>query len=266
MAQDHRLVALRSPCATSRTSGDRPAAPVPASRRPRGRGARRSCSQSSAGHREASTKRSAEAGTDCAPNSLTKRTRRGTRRASSASSPTSPRCQPSQRWVSVPSSRGRCGIDPTVGDGRPGRVGLLERPLQPAVEDRLVPRRQLLGDEAAEASRPALGAHLRGVGHRLVVGAPLDDRGVVPEGVDGLACLADGLAPDLPGVAPLHREVLQQQDPHLVGGPVQLVTGDVRLDAQRVEAGLDRQLDVAPDLVRAWRRRARVGSAGCWRP
>ena len=41
----------------------------------------RSCSQSSSGHADASTKRSAEPGTDWAPNSLTKRTMRGTRRA-----------------------------------------------------------------------------------------------------------------------------------------------------------------------------------------
>ena len=81
----------------------------------------RRSSQSSWGHRLVSTKRSAWSGTDWAPNSLTNRTRRGITRATSASSPTSPRCQPSHMCESVPSSCGRCGATPpwaTV-----GRVG-----------------------------------------------------------------------------------------------------------------------------------------------
>ena len=91
---------------------------------------------------------------------------------------------------------------------------------------------------------------LRGVGDRLVVGAPLDDRRVVAERVDRLAGLAHGLAADLPGVAPLQREVLQQQHAELVRRPVQLVVGDVRLHPQGVEAGLDGELDVAAHVVR----------------
>ena len=73
---------------------------------------------------------------------------------------------------------------------------------------------------------------------------------MVAEGVDRLARLANGLLADLAGVAPLQREVLQQQDPQLVGGPVQLVPGDVGLHAQDVEAGLDGELHVAPDVGR----------------
>ena len=81
----------------------------------------RSASQSSAGQRDASTNSAARSGTDWAPNSLTNRTRRGSSRATSASSAASPRCQPSHMCESVPSSWGRCGATPpwaTV-----GRVG-----------------------------------------------------------------------------------------------------------------------------------------------
>ena len=121
-------------------------------------------------------------------------------------------------------------------------------------------------DEPAQPPAAAVGLDLRGIGDRLVVGAPLHDRRVVAERVDGLAGLAHGLPADLPGVPPLQREVLEQQHAELVGRPVQLVVGDVGLDAQRVEAGLDGQLDVAADVGRRGVGEARVGSAGGWRP
>ena len=100
------------PCARRRTSGDRPAAPAPTSPRPPGRGARAGRPSRARASATCRRSRSASAGTDWAPNSLTKRTRRGIRRASSASSPTSPRCQPSHMCESVPSSCGRCGATP----------------------------------------------------------------------------------------------------------------------------------------------------------
>ena len=55
---------------------------------------------------------SASAGTDWAPNSLTKRTIRGIVAANPGRSRSLPWCQPKYRWLSVPSSCGRCGSTP----------------------------------------------------------------------------------------------------------------------------------------------------------
>ena len=83
---------------------------------------------------------------------------------------------------------------------------------------------------------------------RFVVRAPHGDRRVVAELVDRFAGLAHGLLADRAGVAPLQREVLPQQHAELVGGVVQLGTGDVAVHPQEVEAGLAGQLDVAAQL------------------
>ena len=66
-----------------------------------------------------------------------------------------------------------------------------------------------------------------------------------------LARLAHGLAANVPAIAPLQREVLQEDDAELVGGGVQGVDGDVRLHAEGVEAGRHGTLDVAADERRA---------------
>ena len=135
-----------------------------------------------------------------------------------------------------------------VGDGRSRRVGLLEGALDPAVEHRLVPARELLAHEPPDPAGSRVALQLRGVGDRLVVGAPLHDRGMVTDGVDGLARLVDGAVPNAAAVAPLQREVLEQQHTELVGGVVQGVGRDVRLDAQAVEARFDGELDIAADV------------------
>ena len=69
-----------SPAASRRTSGARRAGSGPSSRRSRGRGGAARPSQSSRGHARGSTNSSAESGTAWAPNSLTKRTIRGSSR------------------------------------------------------------------------------------------------------------------------------------------------------------------------------------------
>ena len=148
-----------------------------------------------------------------------------------------------------PVELGEVGEHASVGDGGSRRVGLLERPLDPAVEDGLVPRRELVGEQPPEPPAARRRLDLGGVGDGLVVGAPLHDRGVVAERAHRLPSLAHGLSPDLTGVAPLQREVLQHQDAELVRGAVELVIGDVRLHAQHVEAGLGGELDVTAHLL-----------------
>jgi hypothetical protein len=86
-------------------------------------------------------------------------------------------------------------------------------------------------------------------GQRLVVAAPDGDRWVVAEQIDRLGGLADGLGSH-PGVAPLQREVLPQQQAMSVGGLVQLGATDVAVDAQQVQPGLAGQDDVGFDLLR----------------
>ena len=90
-------------------------------------------------------------------------------------------------------------------------------------------------------------AHL-GVGAAgIVVCAPHRDRRVVSEQVDRCTRLLDRLRAHRPGVAPLQREVLQEQHPEFVGGGVQLAVGDVAVDPQQVEAGIAADLEVAAD-------------------
>ena len=72
---------------------------------------------------------------------------------------------------------------------------------------------------------------------------------MVPELVDRRPGLGDRLRPHRAGVSPLQREVLEQQHAELVGGVVRRLRGDVAVHAQRVEPGLDRQLDVAAGVV-----------------
>ena len=103
----------------------------------------------------------------------------------------------------MPSSWGRWGAHAAVGDHRRLLVGRLEGPLHPAVEHRLVPRRQLLrrnGPRRCGASGVAAPCVVDG--ERLVVGAPHRDRRVVAEQVDRLAGLAHGLLADRAGVRP----------------------------------------------------------------
>ena len=118
--------------------------------------------------------------------------------------------------------------------------------------------------------RSALGSpHMDGVvldGHRLVVAAPQGDRGVVAEELDGGGGLADRLLADAAGVAPLEREVLPQQQALLVGGVVELGPGDVGVDAQEVEAGVEGQLDVARPARPGWPRRGPSASGPGWSP
>ena len=95
---------------------------------------------------------------------------------------------------------------------------------------------------------------------RVVVRVPLHDRRVVAELVDRRAGLVDRLAAHRPGVSPLEREVLEQEDAEFVGGVVDRSRRDVAVDAERVEAGLDRELDVASHLGRR-----RVGQPGAGR-
>ena len=142
-----------------------------------------------------------------------------------------------------------------VGDDGPGAVGVLQGPLHGAVEHRLVPGGELLRGQGTEAhATQGLGVapHRRVVldGHRLVVAAPDGDGRVVAEELDRRAGLADGLLAHASGVAPLEREVLPQEQPPLVGGVVQLGAGDVGVDAQQVETGVEGEVDVAGQLGR----------------
>ena len=177
---------------------------------------------------------------------------------------TSPRCQPSHRWLSVPSSWGRCGSTPPWATVGRVRVGLLEGALHPAVEHRLVPTRSCWRDETP---RPAgLGGRPRVAGASATGSSwahHCDDRGVVTERRrPPRAAWSNGLIADAAAVAPLQREVLEQQHAELVGGVVQGVGRDVGLDAQGVEAGFDGELDVAAGRRLVRRRRGRGGWAG----
>ena len=155
---------------------------------------------------------------------------------------------PAEPEVAVgPVELGEVGEHPAVGDRRSGRVGLLERPLDPAIEHRLVPRRKLLADEPAQPRARRVTVELWGIGDRLVVGAPLDDRRVMAERRHRLACLVNCFVADVAPIAPLQWEVLEEDHTELVGGGVQVLGGDVRLDAQRVESGVDGTLDVGAD-------------------
>ena len=152
-----------------------------------------------------------------------------------------------------------------VGHDESRRVGALDRALHPPVEHRLVPRRQLLGGHVAQARRRAVALDPERHRGRFVVGVPLHDRRVVAELVDRRPRLGDRLRPHRAGVSPLQREVLEQQHTELVGGVVRRLCGDVAVDAERVEPGLDRQLDVAAgialgDLTERDARRQQVGA------
>ena len=218
-------------------------------------------SQSRSGHADASTNSLALSGTDWAPNSLTKRTSAG-QRAGPLGELVDVAAVPAEPQVAVGAVELReVGEHAAVGDRRARRVGLLERPLHPAIEHRLVPRRQLLAGEPAQAGARRVAVELRGVGDRLVVGAPLDDRRVMAERRHRLARLADRLPADVAPVAPLQREVLEEHHAELVGRRVQVVGGDVRLHSQGVEAGLDGPLDVGADEL-GGRRRPDPGRAG----
>ncbi len=72
---------------------------------------------------------------------------------------------------------------------------------------------------------------------------------MVGQQIDRLAGLAAGLAPYRAAVAPLQGQVLPHQQPGLVGRFVQLGPGDVAVDAQEVEPGVDGQGHVAGQLV-----------------
>ena len=125
--------------------------------------------------------RVALSGTDWAPNSLTKRTSAG-HGAGSVGELADIAAMPAEPQVAVGAVElGEVGQHPAVGDRRSRRVGLLERPLDPAVEHRLVPRRELLSGDPAQSRTHRITVELGSVGDRLVVGAPLDDRRVMAE-------------------------------------------------------------------------------------
>ncbi len=96
-----------------------------------------------------------------------------------------------------------------MGDDGPRRVGLLERPLHPSVEDRLVPRRQLLAGEYSAAGSPsvALDADVDAAGS--LCAHHIDDRRVVAELIDGMPAPGrTAWRAHASGVPPLQREVL----------------------------------------------------------
>ena len=115
------------------------------------------CSQSRSGHRFGSMN-SAAAGTAWAPNSLTKRTIRGIERGE-ARQVAFVAVVPTEVEVAVGAVQQRqVWQHATVGDGRARLVGLLERSLDPAIEHRLVPRRQLLAGDVLECCLARVGA------------------------------------------------------------------------------------------------------------
>ena len=73
---------------------------------------------------------------------------------------------------------------------------------------------------------------------------------MVAELIDGLTRLAHRLLANRAGVPPLQWEVLPQQHAQLIGGVVQLGTGDVPVHPQEVETGLAGQFDVAAQFGR----------------
>ena len=91
--------------------------------------------------------------------------------------------------------------------------------------------------------------------------APERDARVVAEQVDHLARLAHRLLAGAARVAPLQREVLPEQEAGRVGRVVELGPGHVRVDAEQVEVGVDRELHVAGQLRGRSPRRAPCGSA-----
>ena len=118
-------------------------------------------SQSRSGHADASMNSVALSGTDCAPNSLTKRTSAG-HGAGSVGELADLAAMPAEPQVAVGAVElGEVGEHPAVGDRRSRRVGLLERPLDPAVEHRLVPRRELLSGDPAQARTRRITVELR---------------------------------------------------------------------------------------------------------
>ena len=95
-----------------------------------------------------------------------------------------------------------------VGDGFAGGIGLLERSFDPAIEHRLVPRRQLLCEHGACALLPVRSVGARR-GSRVVMSRPLNDRRVMTERINGGFRLTDRFPTHCSGMAPLQREVLQ---------------------------------------------------------
>ena len=142
------------------------------------------------------------------------------------------------------------GEHATVGDGGPRRIGLLERPLDPAVEDGLVPSRELMGEKppnapaGASATPPAV--H-RGPAHR----GRTTERSRGGGRASSTASRAWRTASRRIWRAYPHcsGKSCSTQDAELVRGAVQLVVGDVRLHAQHVEAGLGGELDVPAHLL-----------------
>ena len=94
------------------------------------------------------------------------------------------------------------GEHPRVRHAQSCRVGPLERSFDPAVEDRLVPRGQLLGCDVLQPGAGGVALDTDRDRGRVVVSVPLDDRRVVAEHVDGGTCLFDRLGPYRPCVAP----------------------------------------------------------------
>ena len=71
---------------------------------------------------------------------------------------------------------------------------------------------------------------------------------MVAEQVDHLPGLADRLLARATCVAPLQRKVLPEQQAGGVRGVVELEPGDVRVDSQQIEVGIDRELHVVEQL------------------
>ena len=163
---------------------------------------------------------------------------------------------PAEVEVRVGATRAGVGEHAGVRDHRPRRVGLLEGAVDRVVEDGLVPPRQLLGGDERRDQRGGVGERARlGVEPEgLVVTAPDGDRRMMAEEVDELPRLAHRLLAHAARVTPLQRHVLPDEQAGLVGGVVELGPGDVGVDAQEVEPGRLRQLDVARQL-----RRRRLG-------
>ena len=191
----------------------------------------------------------------CAPNSVTKRPILGRARRNPGRSRSCPWYQPKYRWLSVPSRSGGWGITPEC--AMTGRVP------SPCSRARFTERSRTVlfqvGSCCAARARTAMRTHGVAVaphlgvvldGHRLVVAAPDGDRRVVAEQLDGGVGLAHGLLADATGVAPLQGEVLPEQEAPLVGRVVELGSGDVGVDAEEVEPGVEGQIDVAGQLCR----------------
>ena len=162
---------------------------------------------------------------------------------------------------------GEVGKDARMGDDVTGAVGLLECPLDPAVQHAAIPARELCGRDACEPGGVQPGGAVVGVGAAgIVVRGPHRDRRVVSERVDRRTRLLDRLRAHGPGVAPLEREVLEEQEPEFVGNGVHLTIGDVAVDAKRVEAEIDGRLEVAADPLGRGVGRAARRPGGSWRP